>query len=81
VLDVPSVLGWVGMGLLLFAYARRRRLNAPAYSVLNLVGAVLIAVVCFHQKAWPPMALNCVWAIIAARDLLGARALPAQGSR
>jgi hypothetical protein len=57
------------MVLLLAAYARRDSLQARVYAVMNLVGAVLICVVCVAQEAWPPLALNVVWAVIAVRDL------------
>lgn len=67
--DLPSILGWIGMAMLLYAYGRRLTLNANQHAGLNLVGAVLICVVCFVQAAWPPFFLNCVWAAIAIRDL------------
>jgi hypothetical protein len=71
--DVPSALGWIGMGMLLIAYWRRDRLPPVAYALLNLVGAGLIAVVCFVQAAWPAFALECAWAVIAVRDLVRPR--------
>lgn len=69
-IDVPSLLGWIGMAMVLLAYARRESLRAIIYVLLNLVGSVFIAIVCFHQEAWPPLALNCIWFVIAVRDLI-----------
>lgn len=69
--DIYSILGWIGMVMLLWAYARRESLEKRSHAALNLVGAILICVVCFVQAAWPPFVLNCIWALIAVRDIAG----------
>lgn len=66
---IPTLLGWVGMGLLLFAYWRRNKLKIRIYGICNLLGAILIGVVCVAQEAWPPLALQVLWGLIAIRDV------------
>jgi hypothetical protein len=69
------VLGWIGMVSLLFAYWRREFLGRIVYAVLNLCGALLLAVNCAAQAAWPATALECAWATIALVDIARARRL------
>jgi len=69
-LDVATILGWIGMMLLLAAYAGRHGMGPRTYALLNLVGASLVGVVCFAEQAWPAFALEIAWAGIAIRDML-----------
>lgn len=68
--NMAAVAGWIGMAVLLFAYARRSWLSARTYALLNLVGAALLAVVCFATMAWPAFVLQCIWGLIALGDLV-----------
>lgn len=68
-LDTPTIVGWVGMVILVTAYALRERLSAARYSALNLVAACALAVTCYASEAWPVFALQIVWGSIAVRDL------------
>lgn len=68
-IDVPQIVGWIGMILLLVAYGGRRRFAPHTYAILNLIGASGLIVLTFVQAAWPAFALEVVWAIIAIRDL------------
>lgn len=61
--------GWVGMAMLLIAYARRGTLPGRAYNAFNVAGAVLLVVVCVAREAWPPAVLNVIWAGIGLRDM------------
>jgi hypothetical protein len=71
---IPQVLGWIGMVLLLVAFARKDTLSKRRYALMNLVGAILVGVSALEQQAWPPLALEVAWAGIALRDLLRVRA-------
>lgn len=62
--------GWSGMVLLLVAFGAKHRMSRTTLAWLNLVGAALIGVNCVAQRAWPVLALQSVWALIAAHDLL-----------
>jgi hypothetical protein len=69
-----DVIGWLGAGCLLLAYAAlaTRRLPAgPAYHVLNLLGAGGLAFNGAYHHAWPSAALNVIWLGIGALALRG----------
>ncbi len=70
---LTQALGWAGMVLLIVAYARRQRLSRRRYALTNLGGAALLGVSCYATAAWPPFAMQCVWAAIALRDLAPVR--------
>lgn len=71
-----SIGGWVGMAMLLYAYAARNRLSSRSYALLNLFGAMLVGVNCFVTEAWPAMALQTAWAAIAIFELCFLRRPP-----
>lgn len=64
---VVDVVGWLGAGCLLLAYAllSAGRLRARiGYQLLNLAGAVGLAVNTAYYRAWPSVAVNLVWLVI-----------------
>lgn len=72
-LDLTTLLGWIGMGMLLAAYGGRDRLPPRTYAVLNLVGATLVGIDCYDNRTWPAFALETAWAAIAVHQLLRLR--------
>ena len=64
-----EVVGWTCTVLLVGAYAlvATRRLDArsPMYHVLNLVGAIGLAAYSLYKVAWPQLALNLFWGVVA----------------
>jgi hypothetical protein len=71
--SIAQGLGWLGMFLLVVAYAKRSSLPRRRYAGFNLAGAVCLGVSCYAAAAWPPFAMQCVWGAIALRDLGTAR--------
>ena len=70
-----DIVGWCGAALLLAAFALNSfgyldRSDA-AYQLMNLFGAIGIALQAYKRRAFPAAALNIVWAIIAVVALLG----------
>jgi len=65
-----EALGWLGMSLLLLAYAFRDRMSRRANAMTNLAGAASLAVSLAVKEAWPGLTLEAVWALIAVRDLV-----------
>lgn len=65
-----SIVGWYGVLAILAAYilVTNDILSAKSlpYQLLNLTGAVGIAVVAASRKDKQPVVLNIIWAIIAA---------------
>jgi len=64
-----EIIGWLGMILILTAYwlisSRRVEAKSIFYRMLNFLGAIGIVINAFYHKAFPPLALNTVWAAIA----------------
>ncbi len=71
---LPTIAGWIGMILILVAYylvsIKKVTGESRLYQSLNFFGALGIVYNTFVQQAWPAMALNIVWAIIAIKTLL-----------
>ena len=65
---VFDILGWIGMILVLLAYAllsTNKIENGKLYQVLNLAASVLMAIGLFPTKAWFSITLQVVWGLIA----------------
>ena len=63
-----DICGWIGMVLVLIAYAllsTNKIKNGKVYQFLNLIAAVFMAVGLFPKNAWFSFALQVVWGIIA----------------
>ncbi|MEK7118142.1 MAG: hypothetical protein AAB869_00880 [Patescibacteria group bacterium] len=73
-MDVYSILGWVGTILIVLAYwlnsTKRVESTSVAYQAVNLLGAIGVGFNVFHQAAWPALALQVTWGIIALSSLL-----------
>lgn len=74
---VAEVLGWAGAVALLLAYGlvatRRLRVEGAAYGLLNLGGALGLALNSAVNGAWPSAALNLLWAVIGLVTFARAR--------
>lgn len=61
--------GWVGMALIITAYfllsIKKLKPHSIIYNLLNLFGGIGLVINTFMTKAWPPFALNIIWAVIA----------------
>ena len=63
-----DICGWIGMVLVLIAYAllsTNKIKNGKVYQFFNLIAAVFMAVGLFPKNAWFSFALQVVWGIIA----------------
>lgn len=64
-----QIVGWVGTFLIVFAYFlvsyKKVGGSSKIYQTMNLLGAVGVGINVFHQQAWPAVALQIVWGIIA----------------
>lgn len=74
---VVNVIGWIGMALLIGAYAlvTTGRLTGPSltFQLMNLVGGAALMVNSAYYGAWPSAALNVVWVVIGVVGLVRAR--------
>lgn len=63
-----DILGWIGMVLVLVAYAllsTNKINNGKLYQVINLIAALFMAIGLLPKNAWFSFALQVAWAIIA----------------
>lgn len=71
---MDQVLSGIGAALILLAFwalqTDRMRPHQPAYQLLNLVGAALLATAAFMTEGWAFVVLNAVWALVALWALL-----------
>ena len=68
-----NVIGWLGTGLLLGAYAllTTGRLKAgTTFQVMTLFGGFFLLVNSAYYGAWPSAGLNVVWVVIGTGGLL-----------
>jgi hypothetical protein len=72
-----DVAGWIGMALLIGAYAlvTTGRILGPSlrFQLMNLVGGALLMVNSAWYGAWPSAALNLVWVVVGLVGLSRAR--------
>lgn len=65
--------GWIGMALLLGAFALRlgEVLDGASmvYVVSNVVGALLVGVQCAWQRAWPALVLELGWVVLTLASI------------
>lgn len=66
---VIEILGWIGAVLIILSYFLLTHHDLTSrskiYQGMNLVGAVLLAINLFFNKAYPSFAINVVWFFIA----------------
>ena len=69
-----QIVGWGGTFLIVFAYFlvsyKKVDGSSKIYQAMNLLGAIGVGVNVFHQQAWPAVALQVVWGIIAIVALI-----------
>lgn len=69
-----NLLGWIGVGLILLAYAgisfNQLQPQSWLYQIMNLSGSVFIIVSSLQKRDYQPVVLNVAWALIAIIGLL-----------
>ena len=68
-----DVLGWIGMVLVLLAYAllsTNKIENGKLYQILNLLAAIFMAIGLFPKDAWFSFALQVIWGLVAIVALI-----------
>ncbi|MDG2168714.1 MAG: hypothetical protein P8L44_12405 [Opitutales bacterium] len=70
---IVNCLGWFGAALLLYAYylisKGAVKGNSPKYQFLNVIGSVLLITNSAYFRAFPSVAVNLFWIIIAFTTL------------
>ena len=74
---IVNVVGWIGMALLISAYAlvTTGRLLGPSltFQLMNLFGGAFLMINSAYYGAWPSAGLNLVWVVIGTVGLTRAR--------
>lgn len=69
-----TVIGWGGTVLMVGAYflvsTNRVKSSAVSYQLMNLFGAIGLGLNVWHQKAWPALAFELLWVVIAMYALI-----------
>lgn len=70
---IYDIIGWIGMILVLIAYAllsTDKIKNGILYQLLNLIAGIFMAIALFPKNAWFSFTLQIIWAIIALITIL-----------
>jgi hypothetical protein len=74
-----DLIGWLGAGLLLLAYAmvsfRKLRVDGGSYQLLNALGSCCLIVNTVYYRAYPSSFVNVIWILIAIVALIKKEAL------
>jgi hypothetical protein len=72
-----DLIGWIGAGALLFAYAmvsfKKLRADSGRYQLLNAVGSCCLIVNTTYYRAYPSAFVNVIWILIAILASINAR--------
>ena len=78
-----NVVGWVGMALLVGAYALvtagKLQGTSLLFQLMNLLGGFLLMLNSAYYGAWPSAGLNVVWVVVGTVGLARARLRPRAG--
>ena len=68
-----DICGWIGMILVLLAYAllsTNKIDNGKVYQFLNLIASLFMAIGLFPKNAWFSFALQVIWGVIAIVSII-----------
>jgi hypothetical protein len=76
-----DLVGWIGAGALLLAYAmvsfKKLRADSARYQLLNALGSCCLIVNTTYYRAYPSAFVNVIWILIAILASINARRKPA----
>ena len=80
-MKIVDLVGWIGAGTLLLAYAmvsfRKLRADSARYQLLNAFGSCCLIVNTTYYRAYPSAFVNVIWILIAILSSIYARRKPA----
>jgi paired small multidrug resistance pump len=69
IFDIYSVLGWIGIAFIIFAYIlfsiRKLKMDYVLYHLLNFLGAMGLVISTFITESWPALTLSLIFAVIS----------------
>jgi len=73
-MTIELILGIAGMGALLLAFLMNQKgrwhRGSMIYDAVNVTGSGLLILYAISLAAWPFVALNTVWMVYSARDVI-----------
>jgi hypothetical protein len=70
-------LGWVGAAALIGGYvlvsSGKLGGKSNAYNLINIAGALLLAIAGWAVRAWPSVTLNIIWTVIGLKAIRSAK--------
>lgn len=71
---IIQTIGWIGTILIALAYLlvshQLVSTKSRVYQLMNLLGAIGLGISVFHQRAWPALALQITWVVIATSSII-----------
>lgn len=68
------MVGWIGMVSMVSAYFlvshKKLKSHDISYQLMNLFGAIGLGINVFYQRAWPALAFEVLWILIAITALI-----------
>jgi hypothetical protein len=65
ILNTYSIIGWVGMVVVMFVYilylTKKLKINYVLYHLFNFIGAACLAVSTFITQSWPALTLSLIF--------------------
>jgi hypothetical protein len=69
-----EVLGWIASVLIVGSYAlnllQKLRSDSTVYQLANIIGGIFFVINTYYHQAFPSMAVNIIWVILAGMALL-----------
>ena len=73
-MNIIEIIGWIGSVLIVGSYFLningKLKSTSPVYIISNLMGGIFFTINTFSHKAYPSVAVNIIWVIIAIAALI-----------
>ncbi len=73
-MNIIEIIGWIGSVLIVGSYFLningKLKSTSPVYIISNLIGGLFFTINTFAHKAYPSVAVNIIWVIIAIAALM-----------
>ena len=75
--QVIDIVGWIGAGLVILAYAlvstQKVESKSVAYQLMNLVGGILLIISSMYVKFYQSVLINVIWVVVAIISIVMSR--------
>lgn len=75
--QIVDIVGWIGAGLVILAYAlvsiQKVESKSVAYQLMNLIGGILLIISSIYVKFYQSVLINVIWVAVAIISILVSR--------